>query len=58
MGNGPDLTTRQREVINLLPASSREIANTIGVTQSSVRDHIQSIRNKGVNIEWDSTSKA
>jgi len=58
MGNGPDLTTRQREVINLLPASSREIANSIGVTQSSVRDHIQSIRNKGVNIEWDPTSKA
>jgi len=48
-----DLTTRQREVINQLPAGKEEISNHVGVAPTTVKDHIKALRERGVDIEYD-----
>jgi len=48
-----ELTDRQRELLHHLPAGAPEIADLLGVTTSTVRDHIVSIRKKGVNLPYD-----
>ena len=49
----PDLTDRQREFLQLLPASTDEIADALGVSDTTVQGHRDRIRDKGVGLEYD-----
>lgn len=50
----PDLTERQVDFISCLPANSETIARQMGVSKSTVSDHRQALREKGVDIRKDS----
>lgn len=49
--NKTELTVREREVLNNLPSSRDELAEDLGITKSTLRDHLSSIRNKGVDFD-------
>lgn len=49
----PALSERQAHVVSLFPAETSEIAEEVGISMSTVRDHIQAIRGKGVSIKQD-----
>lgn len=45
-----DITPRQQEVVDELPASSEELSDIFGISESTVRDHIGNIRANGVPV--------
>lgn len=49
----PELTDRQREVIAALPESKPEIAGRMGVRPTTVEDHINAIKDKGIDLRYD-----
>ena len=48
------LTTQQRNVLEYLPATVNEAAEDFGVTTSTIRDHLSSIRSAGISISNES----
>ena len=44
------LTTQQRNVLEYLPATVEEVATDFGVTTSTIRDHLSSIRSAGISV--------
>lgn len=48
-----ELTERQAHVVSLLPASSQEIGDALGVSASTAKDHISAIRERDVRVEYD-----
>lgn len=48
-----DLSERQRELLHHLPASGPELAERLGVTTSTIHDHVADIRSKGVHLPYD-----
>ncbi len=48
-----DLTERQREILHYLPATGPELAERLGVTTSTIHDHVSDIRSKGVHLPYD-----
>lgn len=48
-----DLSERQRELLHYLPASGPELAERLGVTTSTIHDHVADIRGKGVHLPYD-----
>jgi len=48
-----DLTDRQRELIHHLPADKDTLAEQLGVAGTTAKDHIASLRDNGVNIQYD-----
>jgi len=49
----PDLTDRQEELIAHLPAATSELATHLDVQPTTVEDHREAIREKGVDLEYD-----
>ena len=51
----PDLseTPSQEAVIRELPASAETLAGALNVSDSTVRDHISALRDKGIAVEYD-----
>ena len=49
----PELSPRQQELISLLPAATAEIADEMGVTETTVEDHRNAIKKKDVALEYD-----
>jgi len=49
----PELTTRQQEFLSLLPASTPAIADELDISATSVEDHRNAIKDKGVELEYD-----
>lgn len=53
----PDLTDRERAILNLLPAHISTIADQLGFAESTIRNHITDIRNKDVEVEYDNKAR-
>ncbi len=51
-----ELSERQRELIHHLPASGPELAERLGVTTSTIHDHVAEIRSRGVNLPFDQSN--
>ena len=51
----PDLsdTPSQEAVVRELPASAETLAGALNVSDSTVRDHIAALRDKGIAVEYD-----
>lgn len=49
----PDLSEQQTTLLTALPAHISELADSLGVQRSTVRDHIERVRQKGIDIEYD-----
>ena len=43
MDDTPEFTDRQREYLDELPATSKEIAEAMGIAPRSVRDHREAV---------------
>lgn len=56
MNDTPELTDRQREFIAHLPAPTSEIADRMGVEPTTVEGYRESLRSKGVDLEYDRDS--
>lgn len=50
--DSPELKETQKELINHLPASSKDLAESLSISTSTVRDRVAVLRNK-VDIEYD-----
>ena len=48
-----DLTSKQKQVIDLLPASKYDIASELKVSPNTSKTHIEALRNKGIDVEYD-----
>lgn len=48
-----ELTQRQEELIHHLPASTQDLAERLGISQSTVADHVSAIRDRGIRIPYD-----
>lgn len=46
------LTDKQQTIVNNLPSDKYDLADTVDLAPSTVRDHIKSIRETGIDIEW------
>jgi len=53
MSDTPDLSPRQEELLGYLPASSSELADQMGVKQTTVENYRNAIREKGVDLQYD-----
>jgi hypothetical protein len=53
MSAAPEFTERQLEFLRLLPASSKEIADAMGINPTSVEDHRNAIIERGVDLAYD-----
>lgn len=53
--DSPELQESQKELINHLPASSKDLAESLCISTSTVRDRVAALRNK-VEIEYDPDS--
>lgn len=51
-----NLTPQQTRLIQLLPATSSDLADDLDCTQSTVRDHISDIKRHGFTITYDHTT--
>lgn len=49
----PDLTERQEEVLGLLPSSKGELADALDIRPTTVEGHLNAIRDKGVDLDYD-----
>lgn len=49
----PDLSDRQKEVLARLPASGEDLAASIGISASTIKDHVSRLRDKGVGVAYD-----
>jgi len=58
MSDTPELTDRQREFIAHLPASTPEIAERMGVAETTVEGYRNAIREKGVGLEYDQSANS
>lgn len=52
-GRDVDLSDRQTHIIHTLPATTAELADELGVSKSTVYDHLSELRKKGVNVTQD-----
>lgn len=48
-----DLTEREQQLIHHLPMAADSLSDQLGVSESTVRDYIQNIRDKGIDIPYD-----
>jgi len=48
-----ELSDRQQQLVHYLPASAASLADSIGVSPSTVKDHIAAIREKGISLPFD-----
>jgi len=48
-----ELSDRQQQLVHYLPASAESLADSIGVSPSTAKDHIAAIREKGVSLPYD-----
>jgi len=48
-----DLTDKQREVLGLLPASTGEMSDKLGVEPTSLEDRRNAIKRKGIPLKYD-----
>ncbi|RLM81308.1 hypothetical protein DVK05_09940 [Halorubrum sp. Atlit-8R] len=53
MDDTPEFTDRQREFLDELPATSKEIAEKMGISKRGVRDHRENVEEKGVDLDYD-----
>ncbi|OYR82542.1 hypothetical protein DJ84_10105, partial [Halorubrum ezzemoulense] len=53
MDDTPEFTDRQREFLTALPATSQEIADEMGISTRSVRDHRENVQEKGVELDYN-----
>jgi len=49
----PELSDRQRELVSLLPASTRELSEALDVAETTVESYRNAIKKKGVALEYD-----
>ncbi|PHQ44675.1 hypothetical protein DJ68_17395 [Halorubrum sp. C3] len=56
MDDTPEFTDRQREFLSYLPATSKEIADKMGISNRGVRDHRENVEDKGVDLDYDETT--
>lgn len=49
----PDLTERQEELVSLLPASTSEIAEEMGIENTTVEGHREAVKEAGVDLQYD-----
>jgi predicted phosphodiesterase len=49
----PDLTERQRELLDTLPATIGEISEALGIKKTTSHGHINRTRQKGVGLRYD-----
>jgi predicted phosphodiesterase len=49
----PDLTDRQAEILESLPATVPELAESFSLTQSTIRDHLTNAQSRGADIVSD-----
>ena len=52
----PDLSDRQRELVDLLPASTATVAEALDIAPTTVEDHRNGIKDKGYPLEYDRSS--
>ena len=52
----PDLTPKQTRLLDVLPAHIDEISDSLSIERSTVRDHIEGIREKGIDLQYDRTA--
>jgi len=57
MSDTPELTDRQREFISHLPATTAEIADSMDVAPTTVEGYRDRVANKGVELEFDHSTK-
>lgn len=48
-----ELSPKQAHVVSLLPVGSAEIADELGVSRSTAKDHIAALRKKDVTVKYD-----
>jgi len=53
MDDTPEFTDRQREFLDHLPATSQEVADAMGISPRSVRDHREAVQEQGVELNYD-----
>jgi len=53
MAEDLDLTERQQEFLSLLPASTATLAEEMGIEPTTVEDHRNAIRDKGIDLGYD-----
>jgi len=46
-----EFTERQLEIIELLPATAETLADELGITESTIKDHIRHAKDNGADIE-------
>jgi predicted phosphodiesterase/DNA-binding CsgD family transcriptional regulator len=51
--NTPDLSARQREFLAQLPASTSDIADAMGVAETTVEGYRNKLRDKGIDLRYD-----
>lgn len=51
--DAPELTNRQQDFVACLPASTVDIADAMGIRPTSVEDHRNAIKDKGVDLRYD-----
>jgi len=49
----PDLSERQKELLDHLPASKKVLTEKLRISKSGVRSHIDAIRDKDIDIRYD-----
>lgn len=49
----PELTERQKEIISQLPASKQKLSDGLYVSKSTIQDHLDAIREKGIDLKYD-----
>lgn len=51
------MSIRPTEILDLLPATTADLSTALGVTESTVRDHISTLRARGYEIGTDSDGR-
>lgn len=49
----PELTDRQQELLSCLPASTSDIAEQLGIAETTVEGHRNTVQEKGVDLAYD-----
>ena len=53
MSDAVDLSDRQKELLAHLPAATGELADRLGVAETTIEDHRNAIKDKGVDLQYD-----
>jgi len=49
----PELSDRQKELLDALPASKQELADELHIAESTVKGHVKAVREKEIDIGYD-----